>query len=295
MNFMVELNDSEIATTEKTKTNLKLNKLLVSAFLIIFSHAAMSGAWVPQVGSGYSKIALSEYNADDFFGDDSMSADFSGQNLSYYGEYGFAENFAVYGTLLYQNIEQVIGENDKTKSTGFGDTELGIRYQWQAQPFVLSTSFLVKLPYFYDEEDSLPRGSGETDYELRILLGQSLNKYGYIGLEAGYRLRGGATSDEYRYLFEYGFSVGQNLYLRTKLDTTNSVDKSDNNNNNNNNNLSISPRFDLTKIELTAGWTFDNTKSSRNKWGIEVTYRQDLSGDNTLKGNGIEIGLTKVF
>jgi len=293
MSFAVKLHDVGITIVEKTRVILKPSQYLISVFLTVFSHSAISGAWVPAVGSGYSKLAISEYNSDDFFGSDSMSANFLGQNLSYYGEYGFAENFAVYGTLLYQNLEQVTDETGKTKSSGFGDTELGVRYQWQAQPFVLSTSFLVKLPNLYDADDSLPRGSGETDYELRVLLGRSLNQYGYVGLEAGYRLRNG-SSDEYRYLFEYGFSVGKNLYLRTKLDTTNSVDKFDNSDNNNNN-LSILPRFDLTKIELTAGWAFDNTTLSGNKWGIEVTYRQDLAGNNTLKGDGLEFGLTKVF
>ncbi len=287
------MNIEKKTAIEKKKRTLLASQFLVSALLVAFSTSVMSGAWVPGIGSGYSKLAFFQYNADDFFGDDTAVVDFSGRNISYYGEYGFAESFAVYGSLLYQDLEQINSAGDEAQSTGFGDTELGVRYQWQAEPFVLSTSFLAKLPYLYDKYDSLPRGSGETDYEMRILLGRSLNKLGYVGLEAGYRLRNGSSSDEYRYLFEYGFSVNPHLYLRTKMDMTSSVDKS--NATDINGNLSISSGFDLIKIELTAGWVFGNTKSSNSQWGVEVTYRQDLAGDNALKGDSIELGLTTVF
>ncbi|TQV88122.1 hypothetical protein [Aliikangiella coralliicola] len=284
---------NKIATFKKDKTLAKPGSLLISAGILLFSSTAWSGAWVPEVGSGYSKFAFSDYKADDFFGDNATSVDFSGQNYSYYGEYGFTKDFAIYGTLLYQDLEQINNAGVASESSGFGDTEIGIRYQWQAQPFVVSTSFLVKLPFLYDENDALPRGNGQEDYELRILFGRSLNEYGYLGFEAGYRLRTGAPSDEYRYLFEYGFSVSDNFYLRTKVDTTISANNADTVSNNSN--LSITPEFDLTKLELTAGWTLGDAKSSKEKWGVEITYRQDLDGENTLEGDGFEIGLTRVF
>ncbi len=255
----------------------------------------MAGAWVPVEGSGYAKIGYSYYQSDEFFGNDGseQAIDFSGQNYSFYGELGIAKNIAIYGTLLYQKLEQSDSQNVPTQSSGLGDAEIGVKYQWLMQPFVVSTSLLAKLPYLYDKEGALPRGNGQEDYELRLLIGHSLNKYGYFGAEAGYRFRSGSPSDEYRYLLEYGFSVNKNVYLRTKLDST--ISANNENLTNNSANLSMTTAFDLTKIELTTGWTFNKTKSSNNKWGIEATYRRDLAGDNTLKGHAIDIGFTSVF
>lgn len=253
---------------------------------------AWSGAWVPDIGSGYSKFAFSDYSADDFFGDNSEFGSFSGQNLSFYGEYGFTKNGAIYGTVLYQDLEQVDSAGVATSSSGFGDVELGYRYQWQAAPFVLSTAIVAKLPYLYDDSDALPRGNGQEDLEFRVLIGKSLDEYGYFGAEFGYRLRFEAPSDEYRYLLEYGYSVTDNFYLRTKLDGTLSANNADGTGTGSN--LSITPEFDLGKLELTAGWTF-GTGNQKEKWGLEFTYREDLYGDNTLQGDGIEVGIFKIF
>lgn len=275
----------------------------LAALLISASPLAWSGAWVSEKGTGYAKVAYSYYNADDVFGSGGDDlGEFTGQNASYYAEHGLGNNFAVYGTLLYQDLEQSDAAGVTTTSSGFGDTELGIRYQWQAQPFVLSTSFLVKLPFLYDEDDELPRGNGQEDYELRVLIGKSLNQYGYLGFEAGYRLRTDTPSDEYRYLIEYGISVNDNLYLRTKLDGVKSANNADRisadegDNSTSTGNLSITPEFDLGKLELTAGWNF-GTKASRANggWGVEFTYNHDLYGDTTLQGNGFQIGLTRVY
>ena len=72
------------------------------------------------------------------------------------------------------------------------------------------------MPYLYDEKDPLALGNGQEDFEFKLLLGKSLNSYGYVGAEFGYRLRTDSPSDEYRYLLEYGFNVNSNLYSTSK-------------------------------------------------------------------------------
>ena len=267
----------------------------VVAFAALASQQALAGAWVPKKGEAYYKIGYADYDSSDFFGDAPVDVNFSGTNTSFYGEYGLGNNWAIYGSLLHQDIEQTPVnplDGGRTASSGFGDTELGVRYQWQAEPFVLSTSFLVKLPSLYNENDVLPRGNGQEDYEFRVLLGKSLNRYGYLGVEAGYRLRSSSPSDEYRYLLEYGFSATKNLYFRTKLDGILSANNGDTNTVVTNlGNLSNTNEFDLGKWELTAGWNFDKNGSD-NQWGVEVTYTQDAYGDNTLEGDSLQVGLT---
>ena len=268
--------------------------LLASSAFYISNVTA--GAWVGAEGHGYNKVAYAYYKADEFRGDNEDFSEFIGQNTSYYGEYGLGNNFAVYGQLLYQDLKQTNAQGIVETNSGFGDTELGLRYQWQAQPFVLSTSLLVKVPYLYDETDELALGNGQEDIEFKVLLGKSLNEYGYFGVEFGYRYRTEAPSDEYRYLIEYGFNINKNLYLRAKLDgvlSANNADElvqdpilfSDN--------LSITTEYDSGKLELTTGWMFN--PSSQKKYGLELTYTNDLYGKNTLKGNSLQLGFTMEY
>jgi len=268
---------------------------------MLFTNQVIAGAWVPEQGSGYTKIGYSEYEADSSFDDNSDLENFEGTNISFYGEYGLGNKISVYTSVLYQDIEQVtrpVVATDplvRSANDGFGDLEAGVKYQWQANPFVFSTSFLVKLPYLYDEDDTLPLGNGQNDYEIKALIGKSLNEYGYFGVEAGYRLRSGSPSDEYRYLLEYGFSANDNLYFRTKLDGTLSANNADQGVDSNGVNLAFSPEFDIGKLELTTGWNFGQADSNGQRWGIELTYTNEIYGSNALDGDSIQLGITRVF
>lgn len=277
----------------------KCNYLLIAttaiaASAMLFSLSSNAGAWVGSKGTGYTKLGFSTYTAEDYYGNNPTFIDFDSTSTSLYAEYGLGNKFAVYGSLLNQSYDQrdtVLGKNS---ASGFGDTEIGIRYQWQANPFVVSTSFLVKTPFLYDAEDGL--GNHQTDYEAKVLIGKSLNEYGYFGVEFGYRLREGDPSDEYRYLVEYGFNVNKNLYLRAKLDGVLSAENSNTvtENTENTGNLSNPFEFDSGKLELTSGWNFDKNSSLKG-YGVELTYTREIYGDNILKGNRFELGLTKVF
>lgn len=256
---------------------------------------AVAGAWVPSKGEGYGKLGVQNYSADSYFGDNADFDEFKGQSVSYYGELGLGSDLALYGSLLYQDIEQTMVSGESASGKGLADTELGLRYQWQVDPFVLSTSLLVKLPYLYDENDDLPLGNGQEDVEFRVLLGKSVYPYGYVGAEFGYRYRTGAPSDEYRYLLEYGFSANDNLYFRTKLDGTLSANNSDSTTDGSGN-LSLGPEFDLGKFELTVGWNLGKNRERKlGRWGVELTYTREVYGDNTLEGDALQLGLTRVF
>jgi len=262
---------------------------------VIFSNMAHAGAWVLDKGDSYSKVGISDYSADDFFGDQADLGEFEGTSVSYYGELGLGNNWGVFTSLLYQDIEQSTASGQISSNSGLGDIDLGVKYQWDASPFVISTSFLVKLPYLYDEDDELPLGNGQEDFEAKLLIGKSLNQYGYFGVEFGYRLRTGSPSDEYRYLFEYGFSANDNLYFRTKLDGILSANNADTITGTGGVNLSRTPEFDVGKLELTAGWNFGQPSDSGGRWGAEVTYTDDLFGDETLQGSGIQFAITRVY
>jgi hypothetical protein len=281
-----------------SNTARPFTKLIVATSALValsFSQATLAGAWVAAKDSGYGKLSLNTYSADEFEGVSPNFGEFNSSNMTYYGEYGLGSNFALYGSVTYQWLEQQDNVGNEVTSNGLGDTEIGVRYQWQAEPFVLSTSLLVKLPYLYDENDALPRGNGQEDIEFRVLVGKSLYPYGYFGVEAGYRLRTDAPSDEYRYLLEYGIDFNENAYFRTKLDGILSANNADEISSSNEQvgNLTLLPEFDLGKVELTVGYNFG--RPNKKRWGLEFTYTKEVYGENTLQGDGFQLALTRVF
>jgi len=163
---------------------------------------SQAGAWVAKKGASYNKIGVSDYSATEFFGGNPDLGEFEGSSISYYGEWGLGNNWGVFTSLLYQDITQSDSSGTTIENDGLGDIDIGVKYQWQAEPFVLSTQLLAKLPYLYDEDDALPLGNGQEDIEAKVLVGKSLGRLGYFGLELGYRFRTDAPSDEIRYLAE---------------------------------------------------------------------------------------------
>ncbi len=286
----------------KRTMTIKFNKNSVAAIALsscmlavgLSSTHAHAGAWVAEKGRGYTKVGVSDYKATDFFGDQPDFGEFEGTSVSFYGEYGLGNKWGIYTSALYQDIKQTTARGETSSNSGLGDLDIGLKYQWQADPFVLSTSFAVKLPNLYDEDDALPLGNGQEDYEFRVLLGKSLNRFGYLGLELGYRFRTDEPSDEIRYLIEYGVNLTDNLYFRTKLDGIESANNADSFETLSGN-LSRTPEFNIGKLEITAGWNFGQSNYESGGWGAEITYTDDLYGDETLQGDGIQFGITRVF
>ena len=262
--------------------------------LCCFPSVAWSGAWVPEVGSGYFKLGANYFEATDRFGDNDGFEEFTSESITLYGEVGLLDDLGLFVSAPFQDLEQTF-DGDTTSESGLGDVEVGLRYKWFAEPFVFSTAFTVKIPEFYDQDAQLPLGNGQYDYELRALIGRSLGDLGYFGIEGGYRLRADEPSDEYRYLVEYGFSAGPNLYFRTKLDGIATVGNASNSTSStlfSGNNLSITPEFDLGKLELTTGWNFNDSPTSSSNLGIEFTFTEDLYGDDALDGRTFQLALT---
>ena len=117
------------------------------------------------------------------------------------------------------------------RSQSVGDIELGARVKlFDGKPGIVSTQLLVKIPGLYGSTDNLPLGNGQYDLELRLLYGRSFWPLipGYGNVEAGYRWRAGAPSNEFRYLGEFGVDFTKVLYGRVKLDGTLSTNNGSN-------------------------------------------------------------------
>jgi hypothetical protein len=113
------------------------------------------------------------------------------------------------------------GPPERESATGLGDLRAALKLGLGGQDVVRSVQLALKVPTGYDEGDEPPLGDGQLDAEGRVLAGASLWKLGipgYVGLEAGYRHRVMAPSDEIVFLLEAGTAVFRDVGLRMKLD-----------------------------------------------------------------------------
>jgi len=267
------------------KKNNILLPILAASLILISAGSVFAGAWTQEKGKSYHRVAANYYYADEEYNADgdsrpmAFNGEFTDSNLNYYTEYGILDELTVMASVYYKMIER---EDDyyKYETNGMGDVDLGARYRLHSSDIgIFSLQGLVKIPEFYDEDDALPLGNGQYDYELRLLYGRSLWPMipGYMNLEAGYRWRAKAPSDEFRYLVEIGSELGQNFYARAKLDALVSMDNADTVTDDFGNPTSTL-EYDLAKLDLTLGYHI------AKDWGLELGYTPAVWGENTAKG-----------
>lgn len=267
--------------------------LCITLSMMINSTTLFAGAWTQDKGGSYHRMAMNYYFADKEFDSNgnskSMASDgeFRDFNLNYYVEYGILDNLTAIASLYYKDLEKE-DHHFKYESSGTGDFDLGMRYRLHSSNAgVVSIQGLLKVPELYDEDDPLPLGNGQYDYEVRMLYGRPLWPLlpAYINIEAGYRLRAEKPSDEFRYLLEIGSDIGSQCYTRLKLDWTIAAENGDDtmySYGNPTNRL----EYDLTKIDLTAGWRMSPTL------GLEMGYTYPLSGESTADGETFTLAVT---
>jgi hypothetical protein len=267
------------------KKNKRWNLFSAVCLMLMTAGSVFAGAWTQEKGKSYHRMAANYYDADEEYGADgnsrpmSFNGKFTDFNLNYYMEYGILDEFTVMASVYYKMIKR---EDDdyKYKTNGMGDADLGVRYRLHSSNIgIFSLQGLVKIPEFYDEDDALPLGNGQYDYEMRLLYGRSLWQLfpGYMNLEAGYRFRSQAPSDEFRYLVEIGSELGKNIYARGKLDALLSMNNADALADDFGNPAGT-PEYDLAKLDLTLGYHITEAL------GLELGYTPALWGENTAKG-----------
>ncbi len=279
-------------TISQSRSGLNYCASLVFILCLSLSGEVIAGAWTAKEGESYHKVGLNYFSSNenfDFDGDTQNSiSDFTDVNLTFYMEYGIRDNLTAFLSVPYKQIENKLDDGSSAKSSGIGDQEYGLRYNFfNDERGVFSLQGLVKVPDLLDEEPGdLPLGNDQVDYEVRFLYGKSLYpKPLYFGLEVGYRFRTQAPSDEIKYMIEIGYNVTETFYLRTKLDGTTSADNADSlvPPTAGNVNPTLAPAYDLGKLELTAGYKIDD------RWSAEFTWSPTVYGQNTADGDGFQL------
>ena len=273
----------------------KIAKLTLLAILLLTASATASfaGAWTAKQNAFYEKLSFNYYYSDDSFNKNGSrhrtpdNGKFTDYDISNYFEYGLLDNLTAINSLTYKWLDN---DTDQTlsKGHGLGDVDLGLRYKLldSDKIGIISTQLLVKIPGTYDKKDPLPLGNGQVDTEIRFLYGRSLYPWipAYGNVEIGYRWRDGEPSDEFRYLIEFGVDITKELYSRIKLDGTLSLDNG--NHLDSGGNPTTTNNFDLGKLDIAMGYKITPA------WGVEVSYRPDIYGQNTAAGANYSLAVT---
>ena len=250
------------------------------------------GAWTQEEGHSYNRLAVNYFYSEKEYVDDSdrvvyeNDGSFQDANLNYYLEYGVTDDLTAIASIYYKQLRREDSTID-IKTYGIGDVDLALKYKILDNiAGVFSGQVLVKVPEFYDENDTLPLGNGQYDVEFRLLYGRSVYPLfpGYFNLEAGYRWRAEDPADEFRFLVEVGSDFGANFYGRAKLDGLLGLNNGDNTMDQYGN-PTIANDFDLVKLDLTLGYQLSE------QWGVEAEFTPTVYGERTAYGQTYTLAL----
>ncbi len=232
----------------------RLLLLAVGAILSVCAPAAPhlhAGPWPREPGESYIKLSgsyLSTGKERNFRGDQLdifeerlsyTDARYDDLNLNAYVEYGLTRRLTLVSQLPFKYVRAERLElggayfetrRVETTTAGFGDLGLALRYGFLDRGVVAAVQGGAKLPLGYDPtpRDSPPLGTGEVDYDVRLLFGGSLQRIpAYWSGGGGYRYRGGIYHNEYIYEVEFGITTTNWLFKIALDGIENSADPQD--------------------------------------------------------------------
>jgi len=203
--FELLFNQSLIRASERARTMQRFVLIFVSILICTampkISHA---GAWSLPEGKGQIISTTTYDQADRFFdreGKLRSPATFSKIDTTLFIEHGLSERFTLVGATAYQDVDY-IGRNGREQFSGFGESQIGLRYQaYRTDKSVGS----VQLSYIVATNgENIPDadlGNGADSFEIRGLLGRSFNiidKPAFADIQGAWRHRSGNNPDEWR-------------------------------------------------------------------------------------------------
>ncbi len=202
-----------------------MKRLFSCAVILLSATCVFAGAWVQPRGGTYAKVSSIFYDADEVYNDmgvrQRMGMDddqFTSEQAFLYVEHGVLERLTLIGTLS-GGVLTSTNRLAEQKTTGIGDATMGAKYQLVDRPFVMSPMLSMKIPTGYHKKYEPPLGTGEFDAEARLLFARSLYPMPvYIGIETGYRWRGGPFSNQLLAFAEVGGTPHERVFLKGFVD-----------------------------------------------------------------------------
>ncbi len=182
-------------------------------FLIFLAMPMLSTAqaWTKSKKSGFYKLDYSNNPAEQVFDNKGKLVPIRtlGNNVtSFYGEYGVSDKLTLvaYMPFLVRNSLAATITQPAISVNGFGDTDLGVRYQlYNKNGISASGNLLLGLPTGKGTQaDGLIMGDGEFNQLVKIAIGTGKKRWWTQGA-VGFNNRTNAFSDEFRYDLEFGY------------------------------------------------------------------------------------------
>lgn len=211
------------------------------AFLgLCWATPAFAGAWAQEDRGLYVQLSVAGEVAGEQYKEtgetfqllsEDDEGDFRSLGSFLYAEFGVLPSLTMVAATAYRHVEL---DSVQVRSTarGFGDFQLGARYQFLDEPLVMSAFVGAKYPTGYTPDPpelrSATLGNGVQEYEGRLLVGKSFYPAPvYVSGEVGFRMRGArptANGDrldyppEIPYFLEIGYGPTDWIWLRGVVD-----------------------------------------------------------------------------
>lgn len=170
---------------------------MLAALALAAAEPAGAGAWILEPGRARIEVKLLHQDTREryFLDGERIPYFFEGHNRT---SAAFADvvvglpwrfEAALQGSLYRIDFDDLA---DRRRSTGLGDTRLGLRRNLLRGPVVVTVGGRLKLPTgkFRNDAEIVPVGEGQYDYDVSLELGRSLwPRPGYLTGELGYRFR----------------------------------------------------------------------------------------------------------
>jgi hypothetical protein len=215
-----------VRSTQSMAAGSGLNRFVVAALACLWvlsgSEPARAGAWLQQPAGWYANTTMLLFLSQEFYDLQGRrqplgsSGEFEDFGVYFYLEYGLTNTLTFLASAPYKRLTYR-STTVFNRSSGVGDLYFGVKYGLATQPYVLSVQFGLKLAPGYEATPERlmgapPLGDGQTDFDLRLLAGQSILSYrAYYSLDLGYRARAGAPVDEVLYSIEFGYNLSRPL------------------------------------------------------------------------------------
>jgi protein XagA len=271
--------------------------VLTIGFLCVTFITIYAQGWSQKKGEGYFKLGFNAISSSSFYGPDGTKTSITTTGIystSLYAEYGLTDRLTAitYAPFFVRNTLNGIQYRQSGRTepgdvqNSFGDTDIALKYGWvRNKPFVFSTTLLFGLPTGNNtggKSGILQSGDGEFNQMIRGDFSHSFYPIPlFASVYSAYNNRTNNFSDEFRYGFDMGYTLGQwsgFLHLNAVKSLKNGGVVNTNNGVFSNNMEFISPGAEVA-------YQF------KNGLGVSVSYLTALSGKNILAASSLGGGI----
>ncbi|MEW6682877.1 MAG: transporter [Nitrospirota bacterium] len=188
----------------------------LGVIIIAMTFPAWAGPWTVAEGETIASLSMIQAEFDELFNIDHEKRPLPGpirQRDTVLGlSYGLVEDWeASLQVSAYDSQQQFPG--NEAEQSGLGDTRFGVKHLVYRGTVDVAAQVGMKLPGSYDADVIYAPGDGQADVELRTMAGKLWDR-AFVALDAAYRFRAGAPSDEYEILLDTGYAITSQLHGR---------------------------------------------------------------------------------